>query len=103
MRGLDASVRAIATRWRMPPDSSAGIAALEAVQADQRDEVRGALQPLGLATPAISSGNATFSSTVRHGNVDSSWNTMPIAGCVPGRSSPATVTRALVVADAGRR
>ena len=36
-----------------------------------------------LATPAISSGNATLSSTVRHGNVDSSWNTMPIAGCVP--------------------
>ncbi len=28
--------------------------------------------------PAISSGNATFSITVRQGKVDSSWNTMPI-------------------------
>ena len=51
------------------------------------------------ATPAISSGNATFSITVRHGNVDSSWNTIPIAGCVPETVSPATLTLAFVVAE----
>ena len=45
-----------------------------------------------LAMPAISSGKATFSSTVRQGNVDSSWNTMPIAGCVPTIVSPSTET-----------
>jgi hypothetical protein len=33
-----------------------------------------------LPMPAISSGKATFSITVRHGKVDSSWNTMPIEG-----------------------
>ena len=33
--------------------------------------------------PAISSGKATFSITVRQGKVDSSWNTMPIDGCGP--------------------
>src|SRR5215831_8550120 len=42
--------------------------------------------------PAISSGKATFSITVRHGKVDSSWNTIPIAGCGPRTVSPATVT-----------
>ncbi len=45
-----------------------------------------------LLIPAISSGKATFSIRVRHGNVDSSWNTMPIAGCGPRTVSPPTVT-----------
>ena len=45
------------------------------------------------AMPAISSGKATFSVTVRHGKVDSSWNTMPIEACGPVTVSPATVTR----------
>src|SRR5215475_4567883 len=48
-----------------------------------------------LGMPAISSGNATFSITVRHGKVDSSWNTMPIAGCGPRTVSPPTVTAPL--------
>src|SRR6476646_3922706 len=43
--------------------------------------------------PAISSGNATLSMTVRQGNVDSSWNTMPNAGCVPDTVCPSTATR----------
>ena len=45
------------------------------------------------ALPAISSGNAMFSTTVRQGNVDSSWNTMPIAGCGPETVWPSTITR----------
>ena len=35
------------------------------------------------AMPAISSGNATLSITVRQGKVDSSWKIMPIDGCGP--------------------
>ena len=49
--------------------------------------------------PAISSGKATFSITVRHGKVDSSWNTMPIAGCGPRTVSPATVTAPLIAVE----
>ena len=51
-----------------------------------------ALEALRLGMPASSSGNATLSCTVRHGNVDSSWNTMPIAECVPVTTQPSTVT-----------
>src|SRR4029077_13034479 len=43
--------------------------------------------------PLISSGNATFSTTVRQGKVDSSWNTMPMAACGPLIGAPAIVTR----------
>ena len=49
--------------------------------------------------PAISSGNATLSMTVRQGNVDSSWNTMPIAGCVPDTGLSLDGDAAFVVAD----
>ena len=45
-----------------------------------------------LGMPAISNGKATLSTTLRHGNVDSSWNTMPIEGCGPETFSPATAT-----------
>ena len=45
------------------------------------------------AMPAISSGNATLSITVRQGKVDSSWKIMPIEGCGPRTVSPATLTR----------
>ena len=42
-----------------------------------------------LAMPAISSGNATLSITVRQGKVDSSWKIMPIEACGPRIVSPA--------------
>src|SRR5262249_26019261 len=42
--------------------------------------------------PMSSSGKATLSVTVRHGNVDSSWNTIPIDLCGPEMVSPATLT-----------
>jgi hypothetical protein len=45
-----------------------------------------------LGNPASSSGNATLSSTVRQGNVDSSWKIIPIAACGPDTRSPATLT-----------
>ena len=46
-----------------------------------------------LAMPAISSGNATLSITVRQGKVDSSWKIMPIEACGPRTVSPPTLTR----------
>ena len=47
---------------------------------------------LGFGTPAISSGKATLSITVRQGKVDSSWKIIPIEGCGPRTRSPATST-----------
>ncbi len=49
--------------------------------------------------PAISSGNATLSVTVRHGKVDSSWNTMPIEACGPVTVSPVTDDAALIAVE----
>ena len=65
---------------------------LEAVEADERHEMPRPLDALALGKPAISSGKATLSTTLRQGNVDSSWNTMPMTGCGPDTFSPATVT-----------
>src|SRR5690242_14810282 len=45
-----------------------------------------------LGMPTSSSGKPTLSVTVRQGNVDSSWNTMPIDLCGPEIVSPATET-----------
>src|SRR3974390_503930 len=42
--------------------------------------------------PVSSSGKATLSTTLRQGNVDSSWNTMPIDLCGPEMVSPPTRT-----------
>src|SRR5690348_4528895 len=93
MRGSDASVRAMATRWRMPPESSAGYRrsnpARPTIVTKRRARSCRSRRPM----PAISSGKATLSMTVRQGNVDSSWNTMPNAGCVPRTASPPTATR----------
>ena len=47
-----------------------------------------------LSTPVISRPNSTFSSTVRQGNADSCWNTIPIAGSVPRTGRPAIGHRA---------
>ena len=49
--------------------------------------------------PAISSGNATLSITVRQGKVDSSWKIMPIDGCGPRTVSPPTLTRPLIAVE----
>ena len=46
-------------------------------------EIAGMNKKERFAMPAISSGKATLSTTLRHGNVDSSWNTMPIEACGP--------------------
>ena len=76
------------------------VAVLEAVEADQLDEVRRRARcACAFGMPAISSGKATFSITVRHGKVDSSWNTMPIEACGPGTVSPRDRDAALVAVE----
>jgi hypothetical protein len=63
-------VRAIATRWRMPPDKLVRILARVAgdVKADLRDPLARLLAALFAATPRHSRPNATLSSTVRLSN-----------------------------------
>ena len=45
-----------------------------------------------MATPVISRPNCAFSATVRQGNADSCWKTIPIDGSVPRTGLPPTVT-----------
>ena len=49
--------------------------------------------------PAISSGNATLSMTVRQGKVDSSWKIIPIEGCGPRDPLARDLDRALVAVE----
>ena len=70
MRGWRISVRAIATRWRMPPESSCGYlwASRVTSRPDLVDPLSGLLAPLLPATPRHSRPKATLSSTVRLSN-----------------------------------
>ena len=65
--GPPSSARAIATRWRMPPDSSCGMRFLPAGQADQRQQLRGERAPPALAAAADLERQATLSSAVAPG------------------------------------
>ncbi len=58
---------------RLPP--------LEAAQSHHVDEAWPRSWRAARAMPCSSSGKATLSITLRQGKQDSSWNTMPIAGC----------------------
>jgi hypothetical protein len=70
MRGSRISVRAMATRWRMPPDSSFGYLCASRVTSSPtlpiHSRARSARSFAG--TPRHSSPNATLSSTVRLSN-----------------------------------
>ena len=91
--GSKASVRAIATRWRMPPDSSDGYRFSKPSKPTRWTKCRARSSRSAFAIPAISNGKAMFSITVRQGKVDFSWNTIPIAECGPDTVSPAMLTR----------
>ena len=68
MSGSGASARAIATRCRMPPESSFGLVVGETAEPDDAEQL---VDPLARVVrgdmPMHSSPNATFSLTVRHG------------------------------------
>ena len=69
-RSTDGSVamaRAMATRWRIPPDSWRGSDAAKAVRPMTSSRWPTRSRRSALAVPLISRPKATFSATVRHG------------------------------------
>ena len=80
----------MATRWRMPPDSSRGSDLLEALRPDELGElVRRGARRSRLSTPRSRSGSAMFSSTVYQGKRFASWKTRPsLRSASSSRRSP---------------
>src|SRR5262245_56970125 len=99
MRGSETSARAIATRWRMPPDSSCGSACSRPARPTSRRSSSGRPCPtrLRLRGPT-SSGSRTFSRAERHGSRVASWNTKPSSRLSRALSGdpPSTVTEPCV-------
>src|SRR5262245_36182610 len=99
IRGSETSARAIATRWRMPPDSSCGSACSRPARPTSRRSSSGRPCPVWsrLRGPT-SSGSRTFSSAERQGSKVASWNTKPssrLSRAVSG-GPPSTVTEPCV-------
>ncbi len=97
--GSSASARAIATRWRIPPESSPGRASAQPSRPTRRRRSRARAVRAAASCPATSSGKATLASDVRHGSRRGSWNTRPTRGSGPRTAAPSTST---VPAAAGR-
>ena len=70
----------MAVRWRMPPEISCGYRRSKPFNPTSPIKCRARSSRSDFAMPVPSSGSATFSMTVRQGNVLSSWNTMPMWG-----------------------
>ena len=90
--GSSASARAIATRWRVPPESVDGLARATSRSPTRPSSSSDRAAWRSRGQPASSIGNRTFSSAVRHGSRRGSWNTRPTRSApVPrpgGRRSP---------------
>src|ERR1022692_496905 len=71
------TARAIATRWRSPPDSSSGKRAARPARPSPSSALSPAARAVLAATPSSSSGSATFSAAVSPGSRLKSWNTYP--------------------------
>ena len=98
--------RAIATRWRMPPDSCAGLAFSKPVS--PTSSISPSTRPGAGVIPATSNGSRMLPVTLRHGSSAASWKAMPswwsrwisrverpLISAVPdvGSSSPARIRR----------
>src|SRR6266852_4979891 len=95
--GLMASTLAIAARWRMPPESSAGrrdLKAAKPVRWSMRSTTMSG-EPLCLLARSLRP-KAIFSSTESHGNSAVCWNTTPRSGPGPATGAPSTVIAPLV-------
>jgi hypothetical protein len=93
--GSGARARAIATRWRMPPDSSRGRASANSVSdmipsSSSTRSSRRSFDQLAIWRP-----NAMFLRTDAHGKSEYPWNTMPRSGPGPTTRSPSTSTTPL--------
>src|SRR5581483_4118866 len=73
--GWVTSARAMATRWRMPPDSCAGRAF--ANRSSPTSEIRSRISCVEMLSPATSTGSRMLAYTLRHGSSAESWKAMP--------------------------
>ena len=89
-----ASARAMATRWRMPPDSSRGYFSAKGRSPSGPSRSLAMRRRSARATPRSSSPNSTFPSAVRHGKRPGSWKTVATrVGSGPDTDTPSTRTR----------
>ena len=89
-----ASARAIATRWRMPPDSSRGYFRSKPRRPIGSSSPSAISRRFAAGTPRSSRPNVTLSSAVRHGKRPPSWKTSATcSGFGPAHGTPATSTR----------
>src|SRR5262245_49657213 len=87
IRGSETSARAIATRCRMPPDSSCGNACSRPASPTRRRSSSGVLSPArSRFFGPTSSGSRTFSRAERHGKSVASWKTKPSSRLSRARS-----------------
>src|SRR4051794_3164544 len=93
MSPSQASARAIATRCRIPPDSSAGTRSAESASPTSSNSSSARARRFGRDMPRSSSGASTFRRAERHGNSARSWNTYAIdSGSGPVTCAPSTRT-----------
>ena len=83
----------MATRWRMPPDSSLGYFAPNPARPTFSRSVSARPRYSDLSQCLISMGSSTLSRTVRQGSSRSRWKTTPISVCGLTTNLPSRVTR----------
>ena len=76
--GSLARARAMARRWRWPPESTPGAALALSARPSRSSRSRARVSAGLRLTPATMAGRATFSSTVMPSSRLKNWNTMPM-------------------------
>src|SRR5215467_9850034 len=96
MRRSDGSctrARAMATRCRMPPESSCEYLSSNPVRPTSPSSTMARPRERARSRPSTSTGSITLSKTVRHGSSTGSWNTMPMSWLGSSTECPRRVTR----------
>ena len=84
----------MATRWRMPPDSSRGYLAAKSRRPSGPSRSVATRRRRAAGMPCSSRPNSTFSSVVRQGKSPGSWNTVATRrGSGPSTGRPSIATR----------
>ena len=98
--GSLARARAMASRWRCPPDSTPGTAPALSLMPSRSSRSRARVSAIFRRRPAITAGRATFSRTVMPSSRLKNWKTSPMwrrrsrarsSSLRPVTSSPATL------------
>src|SRR5215813_3773635 len=95
MRRSDGSctrARAMATRCRIPPESSWGYLSSNPVRPTRASRSMARSPERARSRPSTSTGSITLSKTVRHGRSTGSWNTMPMSRLGSSTDCPRRVT-----------